>query len=81
MENAIKHNAVSKETRLVISLEIKDDEYLLFKNNIHARLSKQESSGMGLQNIINRYTLLSSKKVKIEQDENYFIVSLPLLKN
>ncbi len=81
MENAIKHNAVSKETRLVISLDITDDEYLLFKNNIHTRLSKQESSGMGLQNIINRYTLLSSKKVKIEQDENYFIVSLPLLKN
>lgn len=81
MENAIKHNAVSKETRLVISLEIKDDEYLLFKNNIHARLSKPESAGMGLQNIINRYNLLSSKKVKIEQDENYFIVSLPLLKN
>jgi ligand-binding sensor domain-containing protein len=81
MENAIKHNAVSKETRLIISLAITDDEYLLFKNNIHARLSKPGSSGMGLQNIMNRYNLLSSKKVKIEQDEQYFIVSLPLLKN
>ncbi len=81
MENAIKHNAVSKETKLIISLEITVEEYLLVKNNIHARLSKQEGAGMGLQNIINRYNLLSSKKVKITHDEKYFIVLLPLLKN
>lgn len=81
MENAIKHNAVSKDTRLIISLEISNDEYLLVKNNIHARLSKQEGAGMGLQNIINRYNLLSNKKVLITNDEKYFIVSLPLLKN
>ncbi len=80
MENAIKHNTVSKETRLIISLEITADEYLLVKNNIHARHSKQEGSGMGLQNIVNRYNLLSSKKVLITNDEKYFIVSLPLLK-
>ena len=81
MENAIKHNAISKETKLIISLEITEDEYLQVKNNIHARMSKQEGSGMGLQNIVNRYTLLSSKKVQISHDEKYFIVSLPLLKN
>ena len=81
MENAIKHNVVSKETKLIISLQITAEEYLLVKNNIHARLSKQEGAGMGLQNIINRYNLLSSKKVQIIQDEKYFIVLLPLLKN
>ncbi len=80
MENAIKHNAVSKETRLIISLEITADEYLLVKNNIHARHSKQVGAGMGLQNIMNRYNLLSSKRVLITNDEKYFIVSLPLLK-
>lgn len=81
MENAIKHNAISKETKLIISLEITEDGYLQVKNNIHARMSKQEGAGMGLQNIVNRYTLLSSKKVQISHDEKYFIVSLPLLKN
>lgn len=81
MENAIKHNMVTKETRLIISLEITRDEYLLVKNNIHARLSKQEGAGMGLQNIVNRYNLLSNKKVQIIQDEAYFIVLLPLLKD
>lgn len=80
IENAIKHNAVSKETKLIISLDINEEEYLQVKNNIHTRISKQEGAGMGLQNIVNRYNLLTSKKVKISQDENYFIVSLPLLK-
>lgn len=81
MENAIKHNAISKETKLVISLEITGDEYLQVKNNINTRMSRQEGAGMGLQNISNRYTLLSNKKVQISNDEKYFIVSLPLLKN
>ncbi len=81
MENAIKHNAISRETKLVISLEITGDEYLQVKNNINTRMSRQEGAGMGLQNISNRYTLLSNKKVQISNDEKYFIVSLPLLKN
>lgn len=81
MENAIKHNAISKETKLVISLDITGDEYLQVKNNINTRMSRQEGAGMGLQNIVNRYTLLSNKKVLISNDEKYFIVSLPLLKN
>ena len=81
MENAIKHNAISKETRLVIELRITDDEYLQVANNINMRMSKQEGAGMGLQNIVNRYTLLTSKRVQINNDGKNFIVSLPLLKN
>lgn len=81
MENAIKHNAISRDTRLQIDLSITGDEYLQVKNNINTRLSRQEGAGMGLQNIINRYTLLTNKKVTISNDGKYFIVSLPLLKN
>lgn len=81
VENAIKHNAISKETRLVIELRITDDEYLQVANNINMRMSKQEGAGMGLQNIVNRYTLLTSKRVQINNDGKNFIVSLPLLKN
>lgn len=80
MENAIKHNAISKETKLVMHLDVKDGEYLQVRNNINARMSPQEGAGMGLQNIVNRYALLSNKKVQISNDEKFFIVSLPLLK-
>ena len=79
-ENAIKHNTVSKEKKLTISLEIDNAEQLLVKNNINPRFSKQAGAGMGLQNIINRYNLLSNRKVNVTETNQYFIVSLPLLK-
>ena len=38
-----------------------------------------EGKGVGLQNIINRYALLTERKVKIVQDERSFKVYLPIL--
>lgn len=78
-ENAIKHNAVSKETPLTINIFIQN-ERLLVENNINAKISKAPGAGMGLQNIVNRYTLLSKQKVIIKNTNNNFIVSLPVLK-
>ncbi|CAN5828460.1 hypothetical protein BH11BAC4_BH11BAC4_07070 [soil metagenome] len=80
IENAIKHNAVSKETILNINIDLEDD-YLTVSNNLNQKINKDTSSGMGLQNIINRYNILSDKKVQVKNDNRYFIVLLPLLKN
>jgi hypothetical protein len=78
-ENAIKHNAVSKETPLAIDIFM-EDERLIIRNNINIKFSKSDGAGMGLQNITNRYTLLSSQDVIIKKNDQFFIVSLPLLK-
>ena len=78
-ENAIKHNAVSKETPLAIDIFIKD-ERLIVQNNINAKFSQAAGAGMGLQNIVNRYTLLSNQNVIIDNGDHFFRVSLPLLK-
>ena len=78
-ENAIKHNAVSKEAPLSIDLFMEGDR-LVIRNNINIKLSKSSGAGMGLQNIINRYTLLSNQEVIIIKEGGYFIVSLPALK-
>jgi ligand-binding sensor domain-containing protein len=79
MENAIKHNSITRETPLIISIDITNDRYLTVKNNISLRISKEPGAGMGLQNIMNRYNLLTNKKVKISHTGSYFIVSLPLI--
>ena len=78
-ENAIKHNAVSKEAPLTINLFV-EDERLIVRNNINVKFTKAVGAGMGLQNIISRYTLLSNQKVIIKSGSDYFTVSLPLLK-
>lgn len=78
-ENAIKHNAISKENPLLIDIFI-DSDRLVIKNNINRLINKQVGTGIGLQNIINRYYLLSNKKVLIENNDGFFIVLLPVLK-
>ena len=78
-ENAIKHNAVSKETPLTINIFIQNDR-LLVENNINAKIGKAVGAGMGLQNIVNRYNLLSKEQVKIVNDGVEFTVILPILK-
>ncbi|MBK9413497.1 MAG: histidine kinase [Bacteroidetes bacterium] len=77
-ENALKHNAISKETPLQISL-ISENGRLVIRNNINRKISKERSSGMGLQNIVNRYRLLTKEKVEIDETVSTFTVSLPML--
>lgn len=81
MENAVKHNAVSKETALTVDVYVENGNRLVLRNNINKKISQQPGTGMGLQNIINRYKLLSKEPVLVNNEESYFTVSLPALKN
>ena len=80
LENAIKHNAVSKEKILEIDLFTENGNRLILKNNINPKLTREAGVGMGLQNIINRYKLLSKEAVIVKSDAGHFSVSLPTLK-
>ncbi|MBC8343636.1 MAG: histidine kinase [Bacteroidetes bacterium] len=77
VENAIKHNVISKEKPLHVRIYIQD-EYVIVENNIQARQA-DESTGIGLKNIQERYHFLSNKEVKISEKDNKFEVCLPLL--
>jgi len=79
IENAIKHNAISRETPLTIHINT-ENEKLCIKNNINPKYSAEKSTGTGIKNIINRYELLTQEKVSVEKTENEFIVSIPLIK-
>ncbi|WP_103867209.1 sensor histidine kinase [Aquimarina sp. I32.4] len=79
LENAIKHNIVSKAKPLLITVAIKVDT-LVVSNKIQAKSTKTPSTKIGLKNIKKRYQLISSKMPVINNDGEYFTVSLPLLK-
>lgn len=79
VENAIKHNAVSKESKLTVNIEVIMDS-LVIKNNLNHKSTTEKSTGMGLQNIMNRYALLTERKITIEKTKDNFTVSLPILK-
>jgi LytS/YehU family sensor histidine kinase len=78
VENAIKHNEISAVHPLRIEIYDENDR-LIVKNNYQPRQEKQESLGIGLQNLKERYGYLSENEpVFIRKDKEY-IASLPLL--
>ncbi len=81
IENAIKHNVISSKKPLRISISIDEQKELLKVSNTLQKKSKIISSTkVGLENITQRYKLLTAKElVKVEELEDTFQVSLPLL--
>lgn len=77
VENAIKHNTVSEAYPLIVNVTIGDDQ-IEISNIIREKLSK-DSTGIGLNNLKERYRYLSDRAVTIENDGHVFKVTLPLL--
>lgn len=80
LENAIKHNELTEESPLHISVEQSGD-WVTVTNNIQLKTSSEISSGYGLANLSERYRVLSNDEVIIENNKKTFSVSLKILKN
>lgn len=78
LENTIKHNVVSEQKPLHIKIYIADN-YLIVENNLQIKEVLQDRRGVGLQNIVNRYALISERKVLIEESSAYFKIKIPIL--
>ncbi|SMP04393.1 2TM domain-containing protein [Chryseobacterium profundimaris] len=78
LENCIKHNFATSSKPLIIKIYSENDT-LCIENNLQVREQIKESSGIGLSNIVQRYSLLTKKNVFIEKSEDYFKVKLPVL--
>lgn len=77
-ENAVKHNTVSKDKPLLIAVFTSGD-YIVMRNSINYKLEKEVSEGVGLQNIRNRYKLLTEREIIQQVSNNEFIIMLPLI--
>ena len=78
VENAIKHNEVSKKSPLFISV-YNQNGHLVVENNIQLKEQKVESSHTGLSNIRQRYSFLSDDNPVIVHANGKFTVKLPLI--
>ena len=78
LENAIKHNAFSDDEPLKIMISEENDS-LIIRNNIKNRKNLVDTSGMGLQNINDRYSLLTKKNIEVDSKNYLFTVKLPLI--
>jgi LytS/YehU family sensor histidine kinase len=78
VENAVKHNVVSKRYPLRLEIKRQDDRVVIW-NSRKEKQQEQESLGIGLANIVERYRFLTQEEIKIDENETYFSVSLPII--
>lgn len=78
LENTVKHNIVSEQKPLHIRIFI-DGDCLAIQNDFQKKEVLQDRQGVGLQNIVNRYGIVTNRKVLIEQNEKTFTVKIPIL--
>ncbi|NVO20786.1 MAG: histidine kinase [Bacteroidetes bacterium] len=79
IENAIKHNIVSTDRPLKVSIYNKE-KHLVISNNLQRKKLVESSTGIGLVNIKNRYKLLGFEMLTIQETLSDFIIQLPLIK-
>jgi len=79
VENAIKHNEFSEKLPLTIEIKLVNDELTII-NSIRRKMLRKPSSKIGLQNLRERYRLITRKEIVINEGENEFNVTLPVLK-
>lgn len=78
IENAIKHNVVTRNRPLEIRIESQGD-YVTVSNNLQVREDSVDSTGLGLKNLRDRYRIVCKAEMIINRSETEFIVMLPLV--
>ncbi|WP_291083897.1 histidine kinase [Flavobacterium sp. BFFFF1] len=78
LENTVKHNVVSEQKPLNIRIYI-EENYLCIQNNLQRKEVLQDRKGVGLQNIVNRYGIITKRPVLVEESREAFIVKIPIL--
>jgi sensor histidine kinase YesM len=78
LENTIKHNIVSDLKPLKISIYT-ENNLLIVKNNLQKKAVLGDRKGVGLQNIVDRYAIMSNRNVRVFENEAFFAVEIPLL--
>ena len=81
VENVVKHNKISKTQPLYIHISFNETkERLVVSNNVQ-RKSNVETTGKGLLHLRKKFQLLNLPDLQVTDDETFFIVSFPLVKN
>lgn len=80
IENAVKHNVISRKNPLCIIIETTSDGSIRVENNLQPKQGNKESNGLGLANLNERYRLMFGKEILIQADDSIFSVQIPLIK-
>lgn len=77
LENAVKHNSISRDHLLHVRISI-ENGCIVVANNINPLIKKQTGTGTGLRNIQRRVEILMQRELLISDDGANFVVKIPL---
>ena len=79
IENAVKHNEFSDAHPLTITISAAG-ELITVHNDVRKKTLRKPSGRIGLENLRERYRLITGKEIIIEDSGTAFTVKLPVLK-
>lgn len=81
VENAVKHNMITKNKPLKIDIYTDENQNLVVSNNRQKKLLSVPSAKVGLSNISAKYRLLNKPGIIINETETEFTIIVSLIKN
>lgn len=78
--NAVKHNTITKNKPLRVTIRTTEDGWLEISNPIAPKLEAEPSTGIGLENLRKRWRLITDCDIVVENEGKTFLVRLPLQK-
>ncbi|NQY30257.1 MAG: histidine kinase [Flavobacteriaceae bacterium] len=78
IENVVKHNQISSEKPITISITT-EDNYLVISNNCNSKNKGNYLEKTGIKNLTERYSYLTDSKIDITHTLTEYRIKLPLL--
>ncbi len=78
VENTFKHNNLSSENPITLSIKVHQSKQLIIENQIRPKLDV-ESHNIGIENLSHRYQLLRKTGLNIIKNSRTFRVEIPLV--
>lgn len=80
VENAIKHNVISRKKPLRIVIKSLADDKVCVENNLQIKTGNRASNRLGLSNLNEQYRLMFGKEIVVSSDNGLFSVEIPIVK-
>jgi len=79
VENAIKHNYFTTTDPMTIQIGV-HASFVTVKNKVRPKPFHENVTGTGLNNLKNRYQIITQKYITVTEENNQFVVNIPILK-
>ncbi len=80
IENITKHNKICTACPIYVKIYTSPTAEITVENTINPKFGQIESCGVGLKNLNAQYKLLINNGIIIDNNQNYFRVTMPLIK-